>query len=114
MNIIIDNVDKEKEDDDVDCWIAMATTHPDDTSVDLLIGNIKGPSTIYNMFWFNNYNSHPFCTDIGNIKGTSTIYNMFWFNNYNSHPFFTDKIENIFMSNKTIRICFTEFKETLF
>ena len=86
-NIIIDNVDKEKEDDDVDSLIAMATTHLDDTSVDLLIGNIKGTSTIYNMFWFNSYNSHPFCID---------------------------KIDNKFMSNKTIRICFTEFQETLF
>ena len=73
LNIIIDNEDKEKEDDDVDSLNAMATTHLDDTSVDLLIGN---------------------------IKGTSTIYNMFWFDNYNSHPSFTDKIENIFMSNK--------------
>ena len=88
MNIIIDNVEKEKEDGNVDCWIAMATTHPDDTSVESLIGN---------------------------IKGTSTIYNMFWFDSYNSNLFFTDKIENIFMSKnkKKIKICLTELQETL-
>ena len=63
MNIIINNMDKEEEDVDVDCWIAMATTHSDNASVELLIGNIKGTSTIYDICCFNNYDSHPFCAD---------------------------------------------------
>ena len=40
MNIIIDDVEDEDGDDDVDYWIAMTTTHPDDKGLGLLMGNI--------------------------------------------------------------------------
>ena len=39
MNIIIDDVEDKDGDNDVDYWIAMATTHPDDTGLGLFMGN---------------------------------------------------------------------------